>query len=74
MCSSDLDTVDILLQRLGNLILYDIGIGTRIGARHRDDGVIHRGIFSYAKAHITNRTKEHDDERKHGSQYRAAYT
>ena len=68
------DTVDILLQRLGNLVLYDIGIGTRIGARHRDNGVIHRGIFAHAKAHVTNRTKEHDDERKHGGQHRTADT
>ena len=67
------NTVDVLLQRFCNLVLYYIGIGTRIGARHRYYRVINRRIFSYAQCDIADSTKEQYYQREHRGKHRATY-
>ena len=55
------DTVDVLLQRLGNLVFDNVGIGTRVGAVYRDYGVIDAGVLSHTERRVANHTKDDDD-------------
>ena len=68
------NTIDILLQRLGNLVFYHIGIGPGVGTRHGDNGIVHGGVFAHTERNITNHTKQNDDDGHHGGQHRATDT
>ena len=46
------DAVYVLFERLGDLVLDHIGIGSRIGARHRDDGIVDTRVFAYAEVAV----------------------
>ena len=68
------NTVDVLFQRFGDLVLYDVGICPRIGAGDGDDGVVHGGIFAYAEVTVPDKSKEQDDKGKYCGEYGASYT
>ena len=51
------DAVYVLFERLGDLVLDHIGIGSRIGARHRDDGVVDTRVFAYAEVAVPDETE-----------------
>ena len=56
------DAVDVLLQRFGNLVFDDVGVGSCVRARHGDDGIVHRRIFAHAEVGITDEAEKQDDE------------
>ena len=51
------DAVYVLFERLGDLVLDHIGIGSRIGARHRDDGIVDTRVFAYAEVAVPDETE-----------------
>ena len=59
------DTVDVLLQRFGNLVLDDVGIGTRVRTRHGNDGIVYRRIFAHAQVIVADEAKQQDDDGEH---------
>ena len=67
------NTVDVLLKGFGYLILYYVGVRTRIRARHRYYRVIHRRIFSYTQRCVADSSEEEYYQREHRGKHRAAY-
>ena len=46
------DAVDVLLERLGNLVFDYVGIGARIGAGDGDDRVVDAGVLPHAEVAV----------------------
>ena len=67
------NTVDVLFQGFGNLILDNIGVGTRIGAGHRYDGIIDRRVFAYTEIVVADKAKEQYYQGEYGGEYRSPY-
>jgi len=51
------NTVDVLFQRLCNLVLNDIGIRSCVRTGNRYNRVVHRWIFTYTDIKITNHSE-----------------
>ena len=56
------NTVDVLFQRFGNLVLDDVRIGTRVRARYGDDGIVHRRIFADSQIVVADDAEQQDDD------------
>lgn len=52
------NTVDVLFQGFGDLILYHVGIGTGIRAGDGNNRVIDRRVLAYTQVAVPNETKE----------------
>ena len=59
------DPVDVLFQRLCNLVLDHFGICTGIPHGYRNDGIIHVGILAYGQAGISDHPENDDDQHQH---------
>ena len=51
------NAVDILFEGFGDLILDHIGVGARIGARHRDDRIVHARKLPHAQIAVSDKAE-----------------
>ena len=51
------DAVDVLFERLGDLVFDHVGVGARVGARDRDDRVVDAREFAHAEVTVSDQTE-----------------
>ena len=71
----DIHSIDAgngILQRFGDLRLNHLGRGPRIFHAHGNHRLINLGVFAHAQAVETDRADQHNQQRQHGRQHRAA--
>ena len=51
------NAVDILFEGFGDLVLDHIGVGARIGARHRDDRIVHARKLPHAQIAVSDKAE-----------------
>ena len=67
-------TVDILLQRLRDLVHDNLGIRSRIGYVDRDNGLVHTGELANPQELVADHTEQQDDKHHYRRKYRPVYT
>ena len=68
------NTVDVLFQGFGYLVLDDVGIGSRIATGYGDNRIVDRRVFTYSQGGIPNHTEQQDDDGQYRGEYGSADT
>ena len=68
------DTVDVLFQRLRDLVHDNLGVRSRIGHVYRDNGLVHTGELANPQELVADHTEQQDDKHHYRRKYRPVYT